>query len=195
MEANSVNGRLPSRVIFSLLLLVSAFATSSATLPRLSPELSINELSGKTTMLSSFKGKVVVLEFLFVRSQHCLRVARVLNQLQQELGPRGLQSIGIAFDAPNAATTGGEYLNAMVQSLRLTYPVGYAQRAAVDAYLGRSANDMLSIPQIVVIDRAGTIRAATGGQTNPGLEDVNALRILLEPLLNESAAPNSKSKT
>jgi peroxiredoxin len=190
-----VNGRLPSRVILSLLLLGSAFATSSATLPRLSPELSIDELSGKTIMLSSFKGKVVVLEFLFVRSQHCLRVAQALNQLQQELGPRGLQSIGIAFDAPNAAVTGGEYVNAMAESLKLTYPVGYAQRAAVDTYLGRSGNDLLSIPQIVVIDRAGTIRAATGAQTNPSLEDVNALRILLEPLLKESAPPNSKSKT
>jgi peroxiredoxin len=194
MEANSVKGRKPIRVILGLLLLGSAFAVSSASLPRLSPELSINDLSGKATMLSSFKGKVVVLEFLFVRSQHCLRVAQVLNQLQQELGPRGLQSIGIAFDAPNAVMTGGEHLNAMVQSLRLTYPVGYAQRAAVDAYLGRSANDMLSIPQIVVIDRAGMIRAATGGQTDPNLEDVNALRLLLEPLLKESAAPNSKSK-
>jgi peroxiredoxin len=196
MEANRVKGRKPIRAIFGLLLSgCAALATSSPTLPRLSPELSINDLSGKATMLSSFKGKVVVLEFLFVKSQHCLRVAQALNQLQQELGPRGLQSVGIAFDAPNATVTGGEYLNAMVQSLRLTYPVGYAQRAAVDAYLGRSANDMLSIPQIVVIDRTGTIRAATGGQTNPSLEDINALRTLLEPLLKESAAPNSKSKT
>jgi peroxiredoxin len=196
MEANSVNrsvNRLkPIRVIFGLLLLGSAFAVSSPTLPRQSPELSINEPGGKTTMLSSFKGKVVVLEFLFVRSQHCIRVAQVLNQLQQELGPRGLQSIGIAFDAPNAAATGGEYLSAVAQSLKLTYPVGYAQRAGVDTYLGRAGNEMLSIPQIVVIDRAGTIRAATGGQTNPSLEDVNALRALLEPLLKESAAPHSK---
>jgi peroxiredoxin len=195
MEANRVKRRKPIRVIFGPLLLGSTLAASSPTLPRQSPELSINDLSGKATMLSSFRGKVVVLEFLFVKSQHCLRVAQVLNQLQQELGPRGLQPVGIAFDAPNATTTGGEYLNAMVQSLRLTYPVGYAQRAAVDAYLGRSANDMLSIPQIVVIDRTGTIRAATGGQTDPSLEDINALRVLLEPLLKESAAPNSKSKT
>jgi peroxiredoxin len=195
MEGNSVNARKPIRVILGLFVLGSAFAMSSPTLPRRSPELAIDEPSGKTTLLSSFKGKVVVLEFLFVRSQHCARVAQVLNQLQQEFGPRGLQSIGIAFDAPNAAVTGGEYLTAMVESLRLTYPVGYAQRAAVDTYLGRAGSDMLSIPQIVVIDRTGTIRAATGGQTDPSLEDINALRILLEPLLKESAAPNSKSKT
>ena len=190
-----MNRRKPIRVICILLLLGSAFAMSSPTLPRRSPELSINEPGGKTTMLSGFKGKVVVLEFLFVRSQHCMRVARVLNQLQQELGTRGLQSIGIAFDAPNAAATGGEYLNAMAASLMLTYPVGYAQRAAVDTYLGRTGNDIMSIPQVVVIDRTGTIRAATGDQTDPRLEDVNALRMLLQPLLQESAAPDSKSKT
>jgi peroxiredoxin len=175
----------PARQVLALMLLSSALAVSAATLPRSSPELSIDEPGGKSTMLSSFKGKVVVLEFLFVRSQHCMRVAQVLNQLQHELGPRGLQAVGIAFDAPNAGVTGGEYLSAMTQSLQLTYPIGYSQRQSVDSFLGRSGNEMLSIPQIVVIDRAGTIRIANGGQTNPALEDAASLRVLLEPLLKE----------
>jgi len=188
MEANRVKRHKPIRVILGLLLLGSAFAMPSPTLPRRSPELSINEPSGKTMMLSSLKGKVVVLEFLFVKSQHCMRVARTLNQLQQELGPSGLQAVGIAFDAPNAAATGGEYLDAMVAALNLTYPVGLAPTASVDAYLGRAGNEMLSIPQLIVIDRAGTIRAATGAQGNPSLEDANALRALLSGLLKEAAA-------
>jgi peroxiredoxin len=174
-------------------MLLSTAAMSTPTLPRNSPELSIDEPGGKTTMLSTFKGKVVVLEFLFVKSQHCVRVAQLLNQLQHELGSRGLQAVGIAFDAPNAAASGGEYLSAMVQSLQLTYPVGYSQRAGVDSYLGRTGNEMLSIPQIVIIDRAGMIRVVNGGQTNPALEDVNSLRLLLEPLLKESP-PSAKSK-
>lgn len=180
--------------LFVLMVLGSAVAMSTPTLPRSSPELTIEEPGGKTKMLSSFKGKVVVLEFLFVRSQHCLRVAQVLNQLQHELGPRGLQAVGIAFDAPNAATTGGGYLSSMVESLQLTYPVGYSERAGVDSYLGRIGSEMLSIPQIVIIDRAGMIRVVNGGQTNPTLEDINSLRALLEPLLKESP-PNAKSKT
>ena len=168
-----------------------------APLPRTSPDFSINPptpVGGKTTMLSSFKGKVVVLEFLFVKSQHCMRVARTLNTLQAELGPRGFQSIAIAFDAPNAAATGGEMLNSMIDYLGLTYPVGYASRANVDRYLGRSGSEMLSIPQVVVIDRTGTIRAATGGGPNPGLEDANSLRTLLEPLLKESGPQSGKTK-
>jgi len=190
MAANPVNRRSPIRLLFALLLLCSAFAGSTPQLPRNAPEFSINEPSGKTSLLSSFKGKVVVLEFLFVRSQHCLRVVQVLNQLQHELGPRGLQAVGIAFDAPNAAATGGEYLSAMADSLKLEFPVGYAEHTSVDTFLGRTGPEMLSIPQVVVIDRAGRIRAATGGQTDPSLEDANSLRTLLEPLLKESPAPD-----
>ena len=151
-------------------------------------EFRIDQPSGKTILLSSLKGKVVVLEFLFVKSQHCMRVARTLNQLQQELGPSGMQAVGIAFDAPNAAATGGEFLEAMASALNLNYPVGLAQKASVDAYLGRTGNELLSIPQVIVIDRAGVIRAATGGQGNPSLEDTGALRALLNGLLKESAA-------
>lgn len=169
------------------LLLCAASAPSSPALPRSSPEFRIDEPSGKTILLSSLKGKVVVLEFLFVKSQHCMRVARTLNQLQQELGPSGLQAVGIAFDAPNAAVTGGEYLEAMAAALSLSYPVGLAQTASVDAYLGRTGNEMLSVPQLVIIDRAGTIRAATGGQGNPSLEDAATLRALLRGLLKDSA--------
>ena len=70
----------------------------------------------------------------------------MLNKLQAELGPSGFQAVGVAFDAPNAALTGGQYVTAMADSLMLTYPVGYAQRAGVDTYLGRSGNDLLRHP-------------------------------------------------
>jgi peroxiredoxin len=180
--------------LLGLVFLTSKFSPAAAPLPRVSPDFSINDLSGKSTLLSSFKGKVVVLEFLFVKSQHCLRVAQMLNKLQAELGPRGFQAVGVAFDAPNAALTGGQYVTAMADSLMLTYPVGYAQRAGVDTYLGRSGNDLLSIPQIVVIDRMGTIRAATGRGPNPSLEDANSLRTLVDSLLKESGPTNGKAK-
>jgi peroxiredoxin len=176
------------KLISGLLLtafITCAFASPSVPVLRKSPDFAINEPNGKTTMLSSFRGKVVVLEFLFVRSQHCVRVAQTLNKLQAELGSRGLQPVGIAFDAPNAAMTGGEYLSSMVNMLKITYPVGHAEKIDVDNYLGRTGKEMLSIPQIVVIDRAGNIRATTGAKTNLDLEDESALRTLLDGLLKE----------
>lgn len=165
-----------------------------AQLPHASPDFTINPPVGKTTLLSSFKGKVVVMEFLFVKSQHCMRVARTLNDLQAELGARGFQSVAIAFDAPNAATTGGDLLSSMIDYLGLTYPVGYATRGEVDSYLGRSGSELLSIPQVVVIDRAGTIRAVTGTGPTPSLEDANSLRTFVNALLKESVPANGTTK-
>jgi peroxiredoxin len=192
MEGNQLSVTKLVCALLGMMLFGLQSASAAAPLPRNSPEFRIEEPSGKTTMLSSFKGKVVVMEFLFVRSQHCIRVAQTLNQLQLELGARGMQAVGVAFDAPNAAVTGGEFLTSMVEALKLVYPVGYADRASVDAFLERSGKELLSIPQIVVIDRAGMLRAATGGQVNPALEEPNALRALVDNLLKE-APPNTKA--
>ena len=181
-------------VLLTLVMTASALALPPDQVPRKSPEFTISQPSGKTTLLSSFKSKVVVIEFLFVKSQHCGRVAQTLNRLQAELGPQGFQSVGVAFDAPDPRQTGGEGLATMVRYLNLSYPVGYASAAQVDAYLGRSGNELVSIPQLVVIDRTGTIRAATGGRPNASLEDEGSLRALIGSLLNEGVPPGPSTK-
>jgi hypothetical protein len=61
--------------------------------------------------------------------------------------------------------------------------VGYSTVAAADRYLGRSPTERLTLPQIVVIDREGVIRAQSGATGDPKLEDENYLRGLLENLL------------
>ncbi len=185
------------RKITSILLLTvflaSAFALPTVTVLRKSPEFTIADSSGKTTQLSSFKGKVVVMEFLFVKSPHCMRVAATLNKLNSELGASGFQAVGIVFDPPNTTETGDQLIPVVVDSLKLTYPLGYASKEAVDSYLGRSGNEILNIPQVVVIDRAGMIRATSGGRGgDPSLEDENSLRNLISGLLNEGAGGKKK---
>jgi peroxiredoxin len=167
-------------------LVSSAFALPAVTALRKSPEFTIAEPSGKTTQLSSFKGKVVVMEFLFVKSQHCMRVAAMLNKLNSELAPRGFHAVGIVFDPPNTPSDSAQLLPAVVDYFKLTYPLGYATKDDVDRYLGRHENEILNIPQIVVIDRAGMIRATSGGRGgDPALEDENSLRNLIDGLLKE----------
>jgi peroxiredoxin len=189
-----------SRQRVTSIFLVTAFVTSVFALPtvtvlRKSPEFAISDGSGKTTLLSSFQGKVVVMEFLFVKSQHCMRVAATLNKLNNELGSRGFQAVGIAFDPPNIRETGEQLLPMVADSLKLTYPLGYAQKEAVDSYLGRSGNEVLNIPQVVVIDRAGMIRATSGGRGgDPTLEEENSLRTLINTLLNERVSTGTKKK-
>jgi peroxiredoxin len=168
------------------ILAASPAIWSAVTLPRKSPEFLIAEPGGKTTALSSLHGKVVVMEFLFVKSEHCLRVARMLNELHQDAALQGFQPLGVVFDPPNDANSRGQLIPAMVEYFKLTFPVGYTSKDNVDSFLARGTEETLNIPQVVVIDRSGTIRAVSGGKGgNPALEDAAALRRLIETLLKE----------
>jgi peroxiredoxin len=177
-----------------ILLIVTTvpLALPAPSLPRKSPDFSINEPGGKTTMLSAFKGRVVVIEFLFLGSQHCMRVALTMNKLYSELGARGLQPVGIAF-GPNADAA-NTYL--VSQSFKLKFPFGYTNDKDVDTYLGRTGAEVLNIPQIVVIDRAGMIRAQSGGRPgDPKLENEDSLRSLLDTLLKENPSTDGAVKS
>src|ERR1700730_11881023 len=92
-EAHAMKRHRGRFSIVIVALITSAFALPSVTAQRKSPEFTISNPSGKTMLLSSFKGKVVVMEFLFVNSQHCMRVATTLNKINNELGPRGFQAV------------------------------------------------------------------------------------------------------
>jgi thiol-disulfide isomerase/thioredoxin len=155
-----------------------------ATIPRPSPELVVTQPSGAETRLSSFKGKVVAVEFLFVRSPHCLQLAQMLNRLNSELGGRGFQPMAVAF-GPSADLG---VLTSLVDHLKLTYPVGLTTSDQVDAYLGRAGKEILKIPQIVIVDRDGVIRATSGRQGDPALESASTLRPLIETLLRNPQA-------
>ena len=181
-------------LVVLLFLVISAKALPTASPPRKSPEFTIAVPAGETTLLSSYKGKVVVVEFFFIASQHCMNVAQVLNKLGRDLGSRGFQPIGIVFDPPKVPTSGEKVIPSLVDYFKLAYPVGFASKAEVDTYLGRSGNGLLAIPQMVVIDRQGIIRASTGDRTNPKLEDENSLRALIEALLKESTSESHAKK-
>jgi peroxiredoxin len=189
-----MNRQRLTSVVLVLVLANSAMALPTTSVPRKSPEFTISLPTGKTTLLSSYKGKVVVVEFFFIASEHCMHVAQILNKLNRDLGPRGFQPIGIVFDPPKVPTSGEKVIPSMVDYFKLTYPVGFASKADVDAYLGRSGNELLAIPQVVVIDRTGMIRTTTGDRTDPKLEDENSLRALIEGLLKERASPGPAKK-
>jgi peroxiredoxin len=186
--------------ILLFILAVSTLAIPLGPVPRQSPELSFFSPEGKALSLSRYKGKVVALEFFFVGSMHCVRVAQVLNQLNGELGARGFQAVAVAFSAPHSEADAGTVSN-FIESYRLSFPIGYTDQESVDRFMDRVKGDQVNIPQVVIIDRAGTIRAQSGNRPgDPKLEDGDSLRALLGPLLKENppatppAAPKSKSK-
>ena len=167
------------------LTVVLAFGVStvvaSVPVPRKSPEFIIVKPSGKQTLLSSLKGRVVVIEFFLINCPRCQRVTGTIARLQKELGQRGFQAVGIAFDTG----INGTRVTDFVQRVGVSYPVGYASSDKVDSYLGRQPTERLRVPQIVVIDRRGIIRAQSVQNGEKNLEDENYLRNLIDGFLKE----------
>jgi peroxiredoxin len=184
--------RMQKVASLSIVLTLAASALATALVPRKSPEFIIVEPFGRQILLSSLKGKVVVIEFLLTNCPRCWRVAQMVTKLHKELGPRGFQPIGIAFDN----NISGPAVSEFVRSFKVGYPVGYTSSEKVDRYLGRSAAERFRVPQIVVIDRRGVIRAQSRPQGESNLENENYLRNLIDSLLKESApAANTKKTT
>jgi len=148
------------------------------------------DASGKPLVVADGSGDVVLVEFLFTTCSHCQATARLLNRLQKELGPRGLRTIGVAFN--DEAEGHPEELRRFVQLNGLDFPVGVAPRDAVIRYLGISVLSRFAVPQILVIDRNGTVRAKSDVMGSEDLVDESKLRTLVDSLLREpKAAPAS----
>jgi peroxiredoxin len=172
-------------------LSVSAFATPP--LPRKSPEFTFVEPSGKQVLLSSLKGKIVVMPFMFTTCPHCQRYAQDLTQLQKEFGPRGVVFMGTVFNDANAAMAAQ-----FVKEFNVGFPVGYATRDQVVSYLGLSVLDRWVVPQVAIIDRKGNVVLQSAATGSPELQEPGSLRTLLDKLVKESgstgsAAPGAKA--
>lgn len=180
--------------IATMVVAATALLAATSPVPRKSPEFDIAESSGKQISLSSLRGKVVVLEFLLTRCPHCIRVAKMIDRLNKELGPRGFQPVGIAFDVD----INGEKVTAFAQQLGITYPIGFSSSRAVDFYLGRAPAERLMVPQIVVIDRNGIVRAQSRPVREVNLEDEAYLHELIQTLTKEpmavAGAPGKSSR-
>jgi len=166
--------------LFLALSLVSLSLSAQPAMPRKAPEFTIIEPSGKQTLLSSLKGKVVVLAFIFTTCSHCQAECGVLNKLQGELGAKGFQTLAVAFN-DNA----GLLVNQFVQDFHIGFPVGSASRETVMNYLQLSDVMRWVVPQIVVIDRQGFIVAQSAPTTgSEELQDEASLRKRITDLLS-----------
>jgi peroxiredoxin len=176
--------RLLTSAAAFLALTVSAFA--GPPVPRKSPELTITDPSGKPVLLSSFKGKIVVMPLMFTTCPHCQREAQMLTKLQREFAARGVVMQGVVF---NDAT--GPMAAQFVKEFNVGFPVGFASRDSVVSYLGLSVMDRWVVPQVAIIDRKGNVVAQSLATGSPELQDEGYLRTFLEKLVKDGGAVSS----
>lgn len=173
------------KTVFGLLLALGLSLQAAAPVPRAAPELKIHEPSGKDTLISAQKGKVVVIQFLFTWCPHCQQTAQWLSRMQAELGPKGLQVYGVAFDdsrqTPDLKGATEKFIAGYAK-----FPVGYGPQDQALRFLGMSVMDPYGVPQLVVIDKKGVIQAQTKARPGKGeIVEEPVMRTLVTKLLNE----------
>ena len=170
----------------AVLLALSFSAFAGPPVPRKSPEFTITDPSGKPILLSSLRGKIVVMPLMFTTCPHCQREAQMLTKLQKEFAARGVVMQGVVF---NDAT--GPMAAQFVKEFNIGFPVGFASRDSVISYLGLSVMDRWVVPQVAILDRKGNIVAQTEATGTPALQDEGYLRTLLEKLVAGGGATGS----
>jgi thiol-disulfide isomerase/thioredoxin len=180
--------KLSRRILFGLpALLRPAFG---ANVPRPAGEFEYLMPGDKPELLSQYKGKIVVAEFLFTTCPHCQRCAQVMSSVQREYASKGVQMVGIAYN-PEAPGTVTHFAQTFAGN---AYPVGYRDRVRVNSYLEVSSVMRNFVPNLVVIDRNWTIRAQYSGDDAFFHNEDKNLRTLIDSLLKEPAGKKKAAR-
>jgi peroxiredoxin len=136
------------------------------------PGFALTDFYGRPLHLSSFHGKVILLNFWATWCGPCLTEMPVFAKWQQQYEGQGLQVIGISMDD----TAGPARRHA--ERLRLNYPV-----AMGDEQLGARYGGVLGLPLTFLIDRDGVVRACFQGDSDLKEMERRAKALLERPKL------------
>lgn len=169
-------------------VILTAAAAGAGDVPRPSPDFAIMTNGGPPVPLGQYKGKVRVLAFILTTCPHCQKTVGYLSTMQKEYGPRGLQVLASAIEDMAAMN-----LPDFIKRFQPPFPVGFNKLDEVQAYLQHPAMFRLLMPQLVFIDRQGTIRAQYAGDDKFfGDGQDKHLREQIEALLKSEPAPRRK---
>jgi len=132
--------------------------------------LSLPDTSGQQQSLAQWRGKVLVVNFWATWCEPCRKEMPEFVRAQRELGPKGLQFVGIAVDQRDK-------VEQFAKELDLNYPALIAGYDAVD--LSKSlGNELSALPFTIVLDRKGNVATTQLGPFKP-----DKLRATIDSLL------------
>jgi peroxiredoxin len=123
-------------------------ADSSVQIGSTAPDFMLTDVAGNNTTLSSYKGKIVLLEFWATWCPPCKASIPDMVELQKKYQDKGFTVLGVSIDTDSdAAAKVAEFSS----SHGITYPVLIADEAVPMTY------NVMSIPTSFLISRNGTV--------------------------------------
>ncbi len=135
----------------ALMLSFTLVASAQLQTGQEAPEISLPNASGQVVKLSSFKGKVVLVDFWASWCYPCRVSIPTVNKLYSKYKDKGFEVLGVSIDSKKA-----EWLKA-VKALRIKYtqindPGGWSSGVA-------STYGVEAIPATFLVDKTGKIVA------------------------------------
>ncbi len=123
---------------------------------RLAPDFSLPELDGHQVTLSSYRGKIVLLDFWATWCVPCREEIPHFVELQDKYRDRGLQIIGVSMD------DSVDPVRPFARQFRINFPVVMG-----NAKIGEQYGGVLGLPIAFLLDRNGRIVKKHIGATSP----------------------------
>ena len=168
-------------IVLSIALAMSSFAQpmtipadlTPAPVRKAAPDFSLEDSTGSLIKLSSYKGRVVLLDFWATWCTGCKQEIPWYMEFQDKYKKSGLSAIGVSLD-----DDGWKSVKPFLQEHKINYPIVIGNWDT----MGKSfAFD--SMPATLLIDREGKI-----ADLHVGMVDKAAFEREIQILLNESAS-------
>lgn len=133
----------------------------------IAPDFTLPLLDGQALGLSSYRGKIVLLDFWATWCEPCREEIPHFIELQNKYGQRGFQIIGVSMDdTPDP-------VRAFYQQYHMNYPVVMG-----NASIGEQYGGVLGLPIAFLLDRDGRISAKHIGAAKPEAIEKEAIALM-----------------
>jgi hypothetical protein len=164
-------------------------AATGADLPKPSPELQVTLTTGGEFQLSSLRGKVVALEFIFTTCPHCQHLVQTTGKVLRGFESRGFRAVAVACN-DGADMLAPEF----VKQFEVGFPVGIGTVETMFGYLGTPPRPF-RLPHLSFLDRKGIIQAQFTGEDEFFTDAEANMRKMIGQLLGPPVAErNAKPK-